>query len=451
MSTRLLDRLASIVGAAQLLTDPDLKAAYETDWTRRFSGSALAVVRPGSTDEVVEVLRACSELGASVVPQGGNTGLVGGSVPRGGEVVLSTLRLRSWEPVDVDGGSLIAGAGVTLASAQQQAAAAGWAFGVDLAARDSATIGGMIATNAGGLHVLRHGTMRAQLLGVEAVLADGSVVRRLSGLAKDNTGYDLAGLLCGSEGTLGVITRARLCLVPPMPRRAVALLALPDTGAAISLTADLRRSLPSLMAAELFFEAGLRLVLDHTGAAQPFAAPAGAYLLLETAAQSDPSDDLATALTDAPGEVLLASDQSGRSRLWQLRERHTEAISAAGVVHKLDVSVPLDRLAGFVERLAPTVAAAAPSARVISYGHLAEGNLHVSILGPAADDESADEAVLRLVIELGGSISAEHGIGIAKVRWLEADRGAADVAAMRAVKRALDPAGVLNPGVLFDT
>ena len=450
MPTRLLDRLASIVGNAQLLTDPDLRATYETDWTRRYSGKALAVVRPGSTDEVAEVLRTCTELGVGVVPQGGNTGLVGGSVPRGGEVLLSTARLRGVGALDGDAGALTADAGATLAAVQQRAAAAGWAFGVDLAARDSATIGGMIATNAGGVNVLRHGPMRSQLLGVEAVLADGSVVRRLSGPAKDNTGYDLAGLLCGSEGTLAVITRARLRLVPQTPRRAVALLALPDTAAAVSLIADLRRRLPSLMAAELFFEAGLRLVLDHSGAAHPFASPAGAYLLLEAAAQSDPTGDLSAVLEHVPGEVLLASDESGRARLWQLRERHTEAIGAAGVAHKLDVSLPLDRLAGFVTRLGPTVEAAAPGARLVCYGHLADGNLHVNILGPAADDESADEAVLGLVIELGGSISAEHGIGIAKAGWLLADRGAADVAAMRAVKRALDPMNVLNPGVLFE-
>jgi len=371
-------------------------------------------------------------------------------VPRGGEVLLSTVRLRSIEALDADAGALTAGAGATLAGVQQRAAGRGWAFGVDLAARDSATIGGMIATNAGGVNVLRHGPMRSQLLGVEAVLADGSVVQRLSGLAKDNTGYDLAGLLCGSEGTLAVITRARLRLVPPTPRRAVALLALPDTAAAVSLTADLRRRLPSLMAAELFFEAGLRLVLDRTAAAHPFAAPAGAYLLVEAAATSDPTDDLAAVLERAPGEALLAADQSGRARLWQLRERHTEAISAAGIVHKLDVSLPLDRLAAFVARLAPTIEAVAPGARVVCYGHLADGNLHVNILGPAAGDESADGPVLRLVIELGGSISGEHGIGIAKAGWLLADRRAADVAAMRAVKRALDPMGILNPGVLFE-
>jgi|GEM_PF-4853141 len=212
----------------------------------------------------------------------------------------------------------------------------------------------------------------------------------------------------------------------------------------------LRRRLPSLMAAELFFEAGLRLVLDHTAAAHPFAAPAGAYLLVEAAATSDPTDDLAAVLERAPGEALLAADQSGRARLWQLRERHTEAISAAGIVHKLDVSLPLDRLAAFVARLAPTIEAVAPGARVVCYGHLADGNLHVNILGPAAGDESADGPVLRLVIELGGSISGEHGIGIAKAGWLLADRRAADVAAMRAVKRALDPMGILNPGVLFE-
>ena len=443
---QLLSLLRAIVGDAQLLTDADLKASYETDWTRRFSGSALAVVRPGSTDEVAAVVRCCADAGVAIVPQGGNTGLVGGSVPRGGEVVLSLGRLRLLEPVE--GGAVSVGAGVTLAALQAHAAAAGWQFGVDLGARDSATIGGMIATNAGGINVLRHGSMRQQLLGVEAVLADGSTVRRLAGLRKDNTGYDLAGLLCGSEGTLGIVTRARLALVPPLPARAAALVALPSVEAAISLVDAARRELPSLLAAELFFEEGLALVVAHTGAARPFTSDHGAYLLLEVAAQEDPSDELAAFLGDRD-EVLLASDATGRRRLWELRERHTEAIASAGIVHKLDVSLPPARLAEFIGRIGPALASAVPGARLILYGHVAEANLHVNVLGPAADDQSADEAVLSLVVEMGGSISAEHGIGVAKAGWLERDREAADVAAMRAIKRALDPGNILNPGVLF--
>ena len=306
----------------------------------------------------------------------------------------------------------------------------------------------MIATNAGGLNVLRHGAMRSQLLGVEAVLADGSIVSRLAGLRKDNTGYDLAGLLCGSEGTLGIITGARLALVPPLPARATALLALPSAEAAIAVVDVARRELASLMAAELFFEQGLSLVVAHTGAARPFSGPHGAYLLLEVAARHDPTHEL-VALLGERDDVLLATDAAGRRRLWELRERHTEAIAAAGIVHKLDVSLPPARLGEFISRIGPALGTQVPGARLILYGHLAEANLHVNVLGPAADDETADDVVLQLVVEMGGSISAEHGIGLAKAAWLERDRGAADIAAMRAIKRALDPGNILNPGVLL--
>ncbi|HEX5396401.1 MAG TPA: FAD-binding oxidoreductase, partial [Candidatus Limnocylindria bacterium] len=371
---QLLSALRDIVGDAQVLTDADLKASYETDWTRRFSGAALAVVRPASVDEVAAVVRCCADAGVAIVPQGGNTGLVGGSVPRGGEVVLSLARLRSLAPVEGD--AVTAGAGATLAALQAHAVAAGWEFGVDLGARDSATIGGMIATNAGGINVLRHGSMRQQLLGVEAVLADGSVVSRLAGLRKDNTGYDLAGLLCGSEGTLGIVTAARLRLVPPLPRRALALLGLPSVEAAIEVASAARRELPSLLAAELFFEEGLSLVVGHTGASRPFAALHGAYLLLEVAAKEDPTDEIVGFLGDRD-DVLLAGDPAGRRRLWELRERHTEAIASAGIVHKLDVSLPPQRLAEFVGRIGPRLEAAVPGARLILYGHIAEANLHV--------------------------------------------------------------------------
>ncbi len=449
----LIERLRGIVGDTHCLTDAALRAGYETDWTRRFGGAALAVVRPGSADEVGAVLRACVEVGVGVVPQGGNTGLVGGSVPRGGEVVLSTLRLSAIEDLDAAAGEVTVGAGATLASVQAAAQAAGWAVGVDLGARDSATIGGMVATNAGGVNVLRHGPMRHQTLGFEAVRADGSVLRRLPGMPKDNTGYDLGGLLAGSEGTLAVLTRVRLRLVPQLAHRAVAVAGFLDAAAAVAAATRLRRELGSVLALELFTDGGLELVLRHARIAPPFAERRPVYLLVEVGSDvADPTDGLAVAL-DAidvdEAATAVATDPAGRHRLWQLRERHTEAVNAEGVPHKLDVSVPLARYAELVERAPAAVTTVDPAARTISYGHVGDGNVHVNVLGPAPDDEAVDDAVLGLVLELGGSVSAEHGIGVAKVAWLVRDRGEATVSAMRAIKDAWDPAGILNPGVLF--
>jgi FAD/FMN-containing dehydrogenase len=455
MTEPLLDALRAAVGPDHVLTDADLRASHETDWTGRWHGEALAVVRPASTEQVVAVLRACRGAGASVIPQGGNTGLVGGSVPREEsdrrQVVVSTLRLRDHEPVDVMAGEVTVGAGVTLGALQAHVRPAGFGFGVDLGARDSATIGGMIATNAGGLHVLRHGPMRTQLLGIEAVLADGSVVRRLPGMVKDNTGYHLPSLLAGSEGTLAIVTRAHLRLVPLPARRAVALVALATTADAVALAGQLRRTLPSLAAAELFFDAGLELVLRHAGGEPPFHEQHPVYLLLEAEGDADPTDELARAVASAPrvADAVIASDEAGRERLWRLRERHTEAINAEGIPHKLDVALPLSRLAEFVDRAGELVEATRRGSRTYLYGHICEGNLHLGIIGPDPDDEAVDDAVLGLVVEMGGTTSAEHGVGIAKVGWLEADRGAADVAAMRAIKQALDPGALLNPGVIF--
>ena len=448
----LLAALRDAVGERHCLTDAALRASYQTDWTRRFGGEALAVVRPRSTDEVAAVLRVCSAARVGVVAQGGNTGLVGGSVPRRGEVVLSLLRLAQVGEVDAEAGEVTVGAGATLATVQSVARAAGWDVGVDLGARDSATIGGMIATNAGGVNVLRHGPMRRQLLGFEAVLADGTVLRRLPGMPKDNTGYDLGGLLAGSEGTLAVITAARLRLVPALARRVVAVAGFADASAAVAASSRLRRDLGSVLALELFTDDGMALVLRHAGVAAPFAEHRPVYLLVEAGSdEADPTDDLATALDafDLGDAVAIAADPAGRHRLWQLRERHTEAVNAEGVPHKLDVSVPLARYAEMVERAPQVVAAADSSARTIVYGHVGDGNVHVNILGPAPEDEAVDDAVLGLVLELGGSVSAEHGIGVAKVDWLVRDRGTDAVAAMRAIKRAWDPAGILNPGVLF--
>ena len=449
----LTDALRGIVGERHCLVDPALCASYETDWTRRFGGSALAVVRPGSSDEVAAVLRACGDHGVGVVPQGGNTGLVGGSVPRGGEVVLSTLRLSTVEDLDADAGEVTAGAGATLAAVQAAVRSTGWEVGVDLGARDSATIGGMVATNAGGVNVLRHGPMRQQLLGFEAVRADGSVLRRLPGMTKDNTGYDLGGLLAGSEGTLAVITRVRLRLVPGLAHRAVAVIGLADPASVVALAGRLRRQLGSLLALEVFTDEGMELVMRHARLSAPFHSRRPAYLLVEVGSDAgDPGEELAQALLSPDVDddaVAMATDPAGRHRLWQLRERHTEAVNAEGVPHKLDVSVPIGRYAELVERAPSVVAAVQPDARTISYGHVGDGNLHVNILGAPADDHRVDDAVLELVLSLGGSVSAEHGIGVAKVDWLVRDRGADAVAAMRAIKDAWDPAGILNPGVLF--
>ena len=448
----IVDALREIVGERHCLTDAALRASYETDWTRRFSGSALAVVRPGSTDEVAAVLAACASAGVGVVPQGGNTGLVGGSVPRGGEVVLSLLRLNVVGKVAPDAGEVTVGAGATLASVQAAARSAGWEVGVDLGARDSATIGGMVATNAGGVNVLRYGPMRRHLLGFEAVLADGTVLRRLPGMPKDNTGYDLGGLLAGSEGTLGVITQVRLRLVPRLVHRAVAVAGFTDAPSAVAAAARMRRELGSVLALELFTHAGMELVMRHASVAAPFSARRPVYLLVEVGSdEADPIDGLVAFLAtlDVGDAASVAADPGGRHRLWQLRERHTEAVNVEGVPHKLDVSVPLERYAEMVDRAPVVVAAVAPNARTIVYGHVGDGNVHVNVLGPAPEDESVDDAVLGLVLELDGSVSAEHGIGVAKVDWLVRDRGAVAVAAMRAIKRAWDPVGILNPGVLF--
>ena len=341
--------------------------------------------------------------------------------------MLSLLRLNEIGEVDASAGEVTVGAGATLAAVQGAARAAGWEVGVDLGARDSATIGGMVATNAGGVNVVRHGSMRSQLLGFEAVLADGTVVRRLPGIPKDNTGYDIGGLLAGSEGTLAVITRVGLRLVPQLRHRAVCVIGFADATAAVAAAGILRRTLASVHALELFTDAGLELVMRHAGVAAPFAARTPAYLLVEVASgETDPADALFAAIQSLgvdEDSVAVATATDARERLWQLRERHTEVINAEGVPHKLDVSVPASRYAELVERAPIAVAAVAPDARTIVYGHVGDGNLHVNVLGPAPEDEAVDDAVLALVLELGGSVSAEHGIGVAKVGWLARDRG----------------------------
>ena len=450
--------LRSIVGDAHVLTDPDVIAGHVTDWTGRFVGSTTVVVRPGSTAEVAEVVRLCRRTRTAIVPQGGNTGLVGGSVPLRGELVLSTARLVGVDDVDVDAGQVTASAGTTLAAVQQAAAAAGWRYGVDLAARDTATVGGTIATDAGGLRVLRFGSTRRQVVGLEAVLGTGEVVSRLGGLVKDNTGYDLAGLLCGSEGTLGLVCRARLALVPPAGETVTALLGFDSIDAAVRAVGVIRRNVPGLEAAELVLADGVRLVADHTGAAPALGTAPAVEILVEAVGPPDPAPSLASVLEGLPGlgEVAVATDAGRAAALWHAREAHTEVIARIGTPRKYDVTLPSSRLAEFCEAVPGLVAGVVDGARTWLFGHVADGNIHVNVTGVSderdggrAEGAAVDEVVLGAVLERGGSISAEHGIGTAKRDWLVRDRSAGDLAAMRAIKTALDPDGICNPNVLL--
>jgi FAD/FMN-containing dehydrogenase len=446
--------LAAIVGPDHVLADPAERAGFEVDWTRRFQGEALAVVRPATTGEVAAVAAACQAAGVPMIPQGGNTGLVGGAVPAPGSVVVSLRRLAAIDAVDAVAGQLTAGAGATIAAVARRAEEAGWAFGVDFAARDAATVGGAIATNAGGTRVVRYGPMAAQLVGFEAVLADGRVIRRLPGQVKEVAGYDLARLLAGSEGTLAIITRARLRLVLPAAARTLAWIAVGGLAEAVALATRLRRNVAGLEAVELVGVEALHLAVARRGVAPPVA-DAGPAVLVEAVgddSSTGSTGSLGAALSGAPEVVdaVVVADESGRRRLWAIRDSISEAVAAEGVPHKLDVVVPHRRLADFGERVGPMARGIVPGARVVTWGHLAEGNLHVNVLGLAPDDERVDDAILRLVLELGGSISAEHGIGRAKARWLPLARDPADVATMRAIKGALDPGWLLNPGVLFE-
>lgn len=452
MSGGLLNDLGAIVGADHVLADPELRAGFERDLTGRFGGSALAVVRPATVEEVAAVVRLCNERRIAVVPQGGNTGMVGAGVPEDGELVLSLARLDELGPVDSLSAQVECGAGATLGRLQEHVRSAGLDFPVDFGSRGSATIGGAIATNAGGPLAARYGMMRAWVAGVEAVLADGQVMRRLGGLLKDNAGYDLTGLLVGSEGTLAVVTRARLRLTPLLPARAVALFALDSIEDAFSLLQALREHAPSLQAADYFHREGLEIARAHRGFAAPFPATYDTYVVAECAARSDPTDELAGAASVAEElirDAALASDVEGCRALWDYREAINESISATGVPHKLDVTVPLPAVPAFEREVRERVSAGWPEARPFLFGHLGDGNVHVNILGPEPGDEGIDELVLRLVAAHGGSISAEHGVGVAKARWLGLTRSPEELAMLRAIKRALDPNGILSPGRLL--
>ena len=436
--------LAAIVGEQHVLAG-DAAAGFSVDWTGRFRGRALAVVRPRDTAEVAAVLTLCTDAGRPVVPQGGNTGLVGGGVPLHGEVVLSLTRLKELGTVDRDASQVTAGAGVTLA--RVAAADPDLDLGIQIASRDSATVGGAVATNAGGVRVLRYGPMRAQLRGIEAVLSDGMVVSHLAGLVKDNTGYDYPSLLAGSEGTLAVITRARLRLVPRPRDGVTVIIGCDGLDELHALALAAVRQVSGLISAEFFTQAGLDILAARAGLTLPLRRPSPAYLLLD-AAGPGAIDDLADVIGER--EAAVGETAEDRRRLWSYRERHPEAAGFLGPPIKLDVSVPAAQWTRLATEAAGAVTAVDPGARVITFGHVADGNAHINIVpGPDTPaDGRHEDAVFTLVASLGGSISAEHGIGALKARWLDLARTPAEQALFARIRHALDPAGTLNPNVL---
>jgi len=437
-----LKSLAAIVGEQHVLAD-DATAGFAVDWTGRFQGRAAAVVRPHDTEQVAAVLALCTDAGVPVVPQGGNTGLVGGGVPLHGEIVLSAARLTGLGPVDQEALQVTAGAGATLQQVGE--ADADLDLGIQIASRASATVGGAVATNAGGVRVLRYGPMRAQLRGIEAVLADGTVVSHLAGLVKDNTGYDYPSLLAGSEGTLAFVTQARLRLVARVRDTVTVIIGLDSLGELHALAVQAVRDVPGLISAEFFTRAGLDILIERAGLIAPLPGGFPAYLLLD-AAGPGALDDLAALI--GTREAAVGESAAERRRLWSCRERHPEAAGFLGTPIKLDVSVPAAHWVELASQVADVVAEADPGARVITFGHVADGNVHVNIVPATAADGRHEDAVFSFVAALGGSISAEHGIGALKARWLGLARSHAERALFARIRAALDPAGTLNPHVL---
>ncbi|MFE4502164.1 FAD-binding oxidoreductase [Rhodococcus sp. NPDC056743] len=456
MTTRtvsgLVDELARIVGRAHVLTERDTVAGYVTDWTGHWHGVTTAVVRPADTRQVSQVLACCHRAGVAVVPQGGNTGLVGGSVPMRGEVVLSTTRLDVVEEVDPVGRTLAAGAGVTVAQAQQAVRQHGLDLGIDLASRDSATLGGIVSTNAGGVRMIKYGNTRSRLLGVEAVLSDGRVLTRWKALTKDNVGYDLPGLLAGAEGTLAVVTRVLMRLVVPAARTQVVMIGVDSVGAGLKLIHGLERAGLTLEAAELMTRAGIGLVRTHRKLRLPLDVDAPFYVLVEVSGPAEAQSLLFGVLADADDIVLDAVVEDGPApRLWQYRESHTESVSAESSTPpvKLDIATPLRELEPFLGVLTAGLARSFPGVRAICFGHIADGNIHVNLLD--VEDSHRDavtDFVLRLVAGHDGSISAEHGVGRAKAPWITLGRSGVDLDLMSSIRAALDPTNILNPHIL---
>jgi FAD/FMN-containing dehydrogenase len=464
----LLESLRGTVGAGVLLEDPAAAAAMLSDHHRRYHGKALAVALPRSVEEVSRLLAWCNAHRVGVVPQGGNTGYCGGATPddSGTQLLLGLRRLRRVRELDAANYSLTVEAGCTLQEVQQAAAMAERCFPLELGSAGSCQIGGNLATNAGGLNVLRFGMARELTLGVEAVLADGRVLQRLRTLRKDNSGYDLRGLLVGSEGTLAVITAATLKLWPPLRSSATALVALADVGAAVALLGALRAAAGERVNGfELLPRSALELAWRHLeGLADPFAARHEWYLLCELRSfAAEPLDELlAGTIADAAAsglarDAVICSSERQRAELWRLREGIPEAQRRAGPSLKHDIAVPVARLPGFVAAASAWVEVQVPLGTLVAYGHAGDGNLHFNISFPAgtpatavaAQEPAIRRAIHDLAVAHGGSFSAEHGIGALKVGELQRYASPVELALMRELKRAFDPNGIMNPGKML--
>ena len=463
-----LDRqtLADIVGRDGILTDAADIAPYLTDQRKLYEGRALAVIVPRSVEQISRLLRFCNENRIGVVPHGGNTGYCGGATPdeSGNQVVVSMRRMNRIRGVDAPNYSLVAEAGCILADVQRAADEAERFFPLSLGSEGTCQIGGNLSTNAGGLSVLRYGMMRELVLGLEVVLADGRVLSSLSALRKDNTGYDIKSLFLGAEGTLGIITAASVKLFPKIRSSATALVAVPKVRAAVDLLARLREASGDRISSfELIPRIGVELTTQHIpGVIDPLQQPYSWYVLCElTSARA--ADPLDTIMEEALGAALedglildaaLARNERERAALWKLRETIPEAQRIDGASLKHDISVTITALPDFVERASRWVEDNVPDGRLVIYGHVGDGNLHFNLnQAPGSDrniflarEPAIKRAIHDLVSEFGGSFSAEHGIGRLKVGELEHYASPVEIDLMRAVKKALDPNGVLNPG-----
>jgi len=461
----LLATLKAIVGEANVLTSDADVAPYVTDWRGRYRGSARAVVRPSTTADVAAVVRCCAEHGAPVVPQGGNTGLCGGATPRedSGDVVVSLSRLTRVRALDAGNATLTVEAGMALARVQQAADDAGLLFPLSLAAEGSCTIGGNLATNAGGTAVLRYGNARELVLGLEVVLADGRVWDGLKGLRKDNTGYDIKQLFLGSEGTLGIITAAVLKLFPKPRTSATALAALADVDAAIALLGLLREALGDrLTGFELISGECIALTRKQFPALPD---PLPGYPWYALAQADDPAADsplavqmeaaLAAAVEQhVAADAAIAQSAAQAAELWALREHIPEAQRLEGANIKHDISLPVSRIPAFLADAQIALGSALRGVRYVVFGHLGDGNLHYNLSAPPGTPAAAflgeaaraNRIVYDLVARLGGSFSAEHGIGQMKRGELRRYKSAVEIELMQRIKRALDPDALLNPG-----
>lgn len=467
----LIDQLKAIVGPAHVLTEGDL-GAWEQDWRKRTRGKALAVVRPATTQQVAEVVRACAAAGTSIVPQGGNTGLVVGSVPdeSGTQVVLSLTRMAAVREIDGGNLTMTVEAGCVLQNVQDAADAAGHLFPLSLAAEGSCTIGGNLACNAGGTQVVRYGNSRELCLGLEVVTARGDIWDGLSGLRKDNTGYDLRDLFIGSEGTLGIITAATLKLYPKPAATLTAWAAVPSLQHAVDLLGLAHQRLAAnLTGFEVMGQFALSLVARHFSQMRiPLYESSPYCVLLENAdaeselhARVQFEQLLETALDrGCVTDAVVAENLSQAHQLWHIRESIPLAQAEEGLNIKHDISIPVSRIPAYCEETDALLADAIPGVRLVNFGHLGDGNLHYNVQAPEGGDPQAflrdqEERVNTLVYDqvkrFGGSISAEHGIGGLKVDKLPGYKSPVALDLMRAVKRALDPKGILNPGRVVRT